>query len=138
MKRFNVILGMVLALVVFTAPGFVLAITIDFSTGMAGTGGNVELIGPNQMIGSAIPIGAMTVSGTSGLDGVYATGAESILAFNTSTNLITITGSIPALGIPIQPLLTGTFVNWEADANGLHDAIGPDVKDRRLLDALAI
>ncbi|HEX5071202.1 MAG TPA: PEP-CTERM sorting domain-containing protein [Vicinamibacterales bacterium] len=125
------------------------AIVIDFSSGLASPGGSFTLNGTNA-IGVNIPIGGVTwdINGTTGSACVYsALGSANglcgqfsgVLNFDTAANTISITGSIPQLGInsPVT-LLTGTFISWVADTNGLHTAIGLDTKSSALLLALGV
>jgi hypothetical protein len=77
-------------------------------------------------------------TGTGGNNGLC--GATSaVLNFNTLTNTIQIVGGIPTLGIANGTvLLSGSFLSWTADANGLHNALGPDTKGATLLTALGL
>jgi hypothetical protein len=142
-KRFlGIVLVMLLCLMLSPAPARAVYI-IDFSTGLAGEGGSLTRSG-GDVIGSAIPIGAMIVSGTGGSDGVYAV-TDAQLNFNTGTKSLTIVGSVPALGLANRPLLTATSMSsfnliYAPDPSGGFTiyAIGLDTKDRSLLSALGI
>jgi hypothetical protein len=124
------------------------ATVIDFGSGDAGVGGVFTLLGGGNASGANIPIDALTVSGAPAGNGVYEVtgtcvdGADvngsGCLNFNTATNTVTITGAIPGLGILSEALLTGSFVSFTADVNGLQGARGPDSKARDLLIALGL
>jgi hypothetical protein len=125
------------------APAFA-AVTIDFSTGLAGPGGTYTLSGSNAS-GTNIPIGAMTVIGAPAGNGVHiVTGTcasgSGCLNFDTgiSSNFITVTGAIPTLGLANQVLLSGTLSSFQATGNGLLNATGPDTKSAQLRAALGI
>jgi len=135
------------ALFMISLPAFA-TVTIDFSTGLAGVGGTYTLSGTNAT-GTNIPIGAVTISGApanNGVDLVTGTcagtgpgGPFGCLNFNTAANTISITGGIPALGIANgTTLLTGSFSSFQASANGLTDATGPDTKSAVLLTAVGL
>jgi len=143
MKRLG---GLLLAamMVLFAAPAFG-DVVIDFGTGLAGVGGTFTLLGGNNASGTMIPIGSVTITGAPSNNGVYTvsgtcgTGsAFGCLAFNTSTNTISITGDVSGLGVASTTLLTGSFVSWTANANGISNAIGPDTKATTLLSALGV
>ena len=130
------------------------ATVIDFQTGFAGEGGTISWDGTN-VIGSNIPIGAVTIVDTPTGSGVFAVsgtatgtggGLYGSLNFNTNPddNFVSITGCIPGLSVgldangncdPIE-LLTGTFSGFTTTANGLHLASGEDIKAQELLDAI--
>jgi hypothetical protein len=125
---------------------------IDFNNGLAGEGGTISWDGTN-LIGSNIPIGAAFITGAPTNNGVFiVTGTASgqggglygNLSFDTSptNNFMTITGCIPALGIgsaeacePVT-LLSGTFTGFTGGPNGLTDAVGVDMKNAQLMDAI--
>jgi hypothetical protein len=106
------------------------AAVLDFGTGQAGQGGTVTSLGGGDYAGSGIPVDTLSVSGTSSFDGVYdltgaftcgsgcGDGTAAVLAFNTSTNVITITGGVAANGttgtsaVTSQTLLSGTFSSF--------------------------
>jgi len=125
------------------------AIVIDFGTGLAQPGGVYTLLANGNASGANIPIGVLTTdingvtnsyctSGTGGANGICGP-TSAVLSFNTLTNFIQITGGIPTLGIANGTvLLSGSFLSWTADANGLHNAIGPDAKGATLLTALGL
>lgn len=153
-------LMMLLGLLVLTAPMFG-AISIDFGTGDAGTGGTFTLLSGGNAKGQGIPIDTLTVSGAGAADGVYdvdgvttGSGESGVgtLEFNTQTNVIAIVGSIVcqntlgactghAVGDTIvanTALLTGSFNSFTANNFGLLNATGPDTKAASLLTALGI
>jgi hypothetical protein len=116
---------------------------IDFGTGLAPSGGTITLLPGNNATGVAIPIGVLNATGLPGGSMQFITsggaGGFASLDFNTVTNTITITGGIPDLDIPDGTvLLSGSFVSWEATADGLLNAIGPDMKSEDLLKLLGI
>lgn len=123
------------------------AAVIDFGTGGAGVGGVFTLIGSNAT-GSGIPVASLTVVGAPVNNGVFTTTGTAIgsgmplvaaLAFDTIANTITVTGGVPALGIPNGTvLLIGSFTGFAATANGLLNATGPDLKSSLLLGALGL
>lgn len=130
------------------------ATVIDFQTGLAGEGGTISWDGSN-LIGSNIPIGAVTISGAPTGSGVFAVtgtatgsggGFYGSLNFNTNpdSNFITLSGCIPGLSVgldangncdPIE-LLSGSFTGFTSTSNGLLLAAGIDVKAQELLDAI--
>lgn len=148
MKR--LVLGaLVVAAMAFAPQTASAAIVIDFGTGLALPGGTFTLLPNGNASGANIPVGVLTTdlngvtntyctSGTGGSNGLC--GATSaVLNFNTVTNFVEIIGGIPLLGIADGTvLLSGSFVSWTADSNGLHNAIGPDTKGRELLMALGL
>lgn len=146
-------LGAAAAAAVLMAAPAQAATVIDFNSGLAGEGGSITWDGTN-LIGSNIPIGAAYISGAPTNNGVFvvsgtATGSGGSsfgsLNFNTSAdnNFITITGCIASLGVgtdsgscdPVA-LMSGTFTSFTDSANGLTDAIGEDVKNTELLNAI--
>jgi len=147
------LLGTAVAAVVLMAGSAQAATVIDFTTGMAGEGGTISWDGTN-LIGSNIPIGAVTIVGAPTGNGVYtvqgtASGSGGTgfgtLNFNTSTenNFITISGCISGLGVgtdsgscvPVE-LMDGTFTSWSTNGHGLLNALGPDTKNAELLEAI--
>ena len=135
MKRL-VLAGMVAALMMLAPKAADAAIVIDFGTGLNAAAGNFTLLGGGNASGSGIPIGSLTFD-NNGVSTVWA--ANAVLSFNTVTNFISIVGGVPALNIAAgTTLLSGTFTGWIADANGLHNAIGPDAKSAALLTALGL
>jgi hypothetical protein len=130
------------------------ATVIDFQTGLAGEGGTISWDGSN-LIGSNIPIGAVTISGAPTGSGVFAVtgtatgsggGFYGSLDFNTNpdSNFITLSGCIPGLSVgldangncdPIE-LMSGSFTGFTSGSNGLLLAAGTDVKAQELLDAI--
>jgi PEP-CTERM motif len=147
-------LGAAVAAVVLMAGSAQAATVIDFSTGLAGEGGTIRWDGTN-LIGSNIPIGAVSISGAPTGDGVYVVSGSAsgqgganrfgTLNFNTSANnnFVTISGCIGDLGVgtdsgscvPVD-LMNGTFSGWTTDGQGLLNAFGPDAKGGELLDAI--
>ena len=147
-------LGAAVAAVVLMAGSAQAATVIDFTTGLAGEGGTISWDGTN-LIGSNIPIGGVTVTGTPTGSGVFeVTGSAAgtgggfygSLDFNTNpdSNFITLTGCIPGLSVgldangncdPIE-LMTGSFTGFTSGSNGLLLAAGVDVKAQELLDAI--
>jgi hypothetical protein len=126
---------------------------IDFTTGFAGEGGTISWDGTN-LIGSNIPIGAVAITGAPTNNGVFAVsgtatgqggGAYGSLNFSTGeTDFISITGCIPGLSVgldangncaPVE-LMSGSFVSFGAGPNGLLNAIGEDMKNTALLNAI--
>jgi hypothetical protein len=144
-------LGAAFAAVVLMAGSAQAATVIDFTTGLAGEGGTISWDGSN-LIGSNIPIGAVTIVGAPTGNGVYtvqgsATGSGGSgfgsLDFNTATDVMTISGCIAGLGVGTdsgacvpQPLLSGSFDSWMTNGHGLLNAIGPDTKSLELLEAI--
>jgi hypothetical protein len=146
-------LGAAVAAVVLMAGSAQAATVIDFTTGLAGEGGTISWDGTN-LIGSNIPIGAVSIVGAPTGNGVFTvsgtasgqggTGFGS-LNFNTSAtnNFVTISGCIGALGVgtdsgscvPVD-LMNGTFESWTTNGHGLLNAFGPDTKGQELLDAI--
>jgi hypothetical protein len=139
-------LALVAAIACFALPAFGATIVIDFGSGTAGAGGTYTLSGSDAS-GTSIPISSMTVYGDGVFDGVYAvTGGCSgsggwgygCLDFDTSTNTITVTGAVDSLGTAVETLLSGTFISWKADSNGLTNGVGKDTKAADLLAALEL
>ena len=147
-------LGVAAAAIVLMAAPATAATVIDFTTGFAGEGGTITWDGSN-LIGSNIPIGAVSITGAPTNNGVFAVsgsstgqggGAYGTLSFNTSpdANFITISGCIPGLLIGIDAngncaavdLMDGTFTSYTASANGLLNALGEDMKNTDLLNAI--
>lgn len=128
------------------------ATVIDFQSGLAGTGGSISWDGTN-LIGSNIPIGAVVISDAPMNNGVFVVsgsatgsggGSYGSLNFNTAPdgNFLSITGCILGLGVggsqscdPVT-LLSGTFTSFTDSNNGLTDAVGEDVKNTQLLNAI--
>lgn len=144
-------LGAAVAAVVLMAGSAQAATVIDFTTGLAGEGGTISWDGTN-LIGSNIPIGAVTIVGAPTGNGVYtvqgtASGSGGFgfgsLDFNTATNDISITGCISGLGVgtdsgscvPVA-LMDGSFTSWSTNGHGLTSSFGIDTKDAELLAAI--
>jgi hypothetical protein len=136
-------LVLLLGLVLFVAPAQAIP-TIDFGNGLL-TGGMVTTPdGGINIVGVGIALQALNVTLVPGPPTLYILGAGTHLDFNTVANTISITGTVPTLGInaPVA-LLSGTFASFEVTYNkgislDLHDAIGPDTKSRELLLALGL
>jgi len=141
------------AAVLMAAPAYA-APVIDFQTGLAGEGGSISWDGTN-LIGSNIPIGAVTITGAPTHNGVFivggtatgsGTGTFGSLSFNTSptNNFVTISGCIPGLSVGLDangncspvPLLSGSFTSFTGGSNGLISAMGQDSKNTALLAAI--
>jgi PEP-CTERM motif len=154
MKRImSTILGLAVAVVLLTG-GRALAslISIDFGTGDAGTGGTVTSLGGGNYSGSGIPLNVLNVAGAPSGNGSYdlqgsfncgscVGGTAAVLAFNTLTSTITITGSI--VGIPSlnTTLLTGSFTSFTFGSTGglfSFSGTGPDSKNADLLAFLGL
>jgi hypothetical protein len=158
-KRLKMLGVAALATILMAAPASA-ATVIDFQTGLAGEGGTITWDG-NNLIGSNIPIGALSVTGAPTNNGVYLVnglvpaqggGLYGSLNFNTSPddNFITLMGCIPGLTIGTlddsgnctQPvtLMEGTISNYyqSGSSNGLIGAFGNDTKNAELLAALGL
>jgi hypothetical protein len=133
-------LGIVICgLALLAMPAFGDIISIDFGTGLAGVGGTYTLYGDGNASGTSIPIGALNVANAPVNNGTYA--VLGTLSFDTRalSNSITIDGSVTINGTLVSgTLLSGTISSFRADANGIHDAIGPDAKSRELLAVLGL
>jgi hypothetical protein len=139
----------VLALSAVTANA---ATIIDFGTGFGGAGGTVN-IGAN-VTGSGIFIDTVTILGAPVNNGVFdvegagvcgdAVGGCGLLSFDKNLNIITIVGSIPALGIlaPVNllsgDLSGGVNVLINNGVTGAITASGRDQKARELLLAIGL
>jgi hypothetical protein len=154
LKRLKMLGAAAFAAVLMAAPAYA-APVIDFSGGMAGEGGTISWDGTN-LVGTNIPIGAVAISGAPASNGVYAvtgtasgqggTNAFGSLNFSTggdSGNFVSIMGCIGSLGVgisngvctPVQ-LTTGTFSTFSGGPNGLTSALGEDMKNADLLNAI--
>jgi hypothetical protein len=141
------------AAVLMAAPAYA-APVIDFQTGLAGEGGTISWDGTN-LIGSNIPIGAVSISGAPANSGVFVVSGTAsgqggstfgTLSFNTNpdNNFITLTGCIAGLSVGIDAngncapvdLMDGFFTSFTGGSNGLVSAIGQDVKNTELLNAI--
>src|SRR5689334_23625390 len=156
LTRFKMLGAAIAAAVLMAVPAYA-APVIDFQTGLAGEGGQISWDGTN-LVGSNIPIGAVTISGAPTGNGVYViTGgtvgsggtAAGSLAFNTAAgdNFVSIMGCIAQLGIGISAngtctpveLMVGAFTSWNTDgSNGLTQAMGTDIKNTSLLNAIGV
>jgi hypothetical protein len=112
---------------------------IDFGSGLAGSGGTINVAGPN-FTGTNIAIGSLSVQGTASSDGTYV--VDALLNFDTGANTISIVGDIAALGISGDMLLSGSFAGFGYNVypgpTEVFSANGPDSKSNALLDALGI
>jgi hypothetical protein len=90
------------------------AAVITFATGGAGYGGEV-ISSSTGVTGSNINIGALTLAGTTA-DGTY-TVDSGVMSFDTAASTISIEGSIAALGLSNQTLLTGTTGDYSYNFN---------------------
>ena len=156
LTRFKFLGAAIIAAVLMAVPAYA-APVIDFQTGLAGEGGAITWDGTN-LVGSNIPIGAVTVAGAPTGNGVYTiTGGTAgsggsgfgQLAFNTASgnNFISITGCIAQLGIGINAngactpveLMVGQFTSWNTNgSNGLTQAMGNDMKNTALLNSIGV
>jgi hypothetical protein len=144
-------LGAAVAAVVLMAGSAHAATVIDFTTGLAGEGGTITWDGTN-LIGSNIPIGAVTIVGAPTGTGVYTVSGTASgsggsgfgsLDFNTAANTVSITGCIGGLGVgtdsgscvPVE-LMDGSFTAWSTNGHGLSSAFGVDTKSAELLAAI--
>jgi len=115
------------------------AFTIDFGTGI-GSGGTVVLVGPDDVHGTDIFIGALNVAGAPQGNGGYTVNA--LLNFDTDQNTISIVGTVGALGITDPTvLLSGSFEEFSYVPTGFggiasFTAGGVDTKSEDLLFAL--
>jgi hypothetical protein len=143
--------GAALAAVVLMAGSAQAATVIDFQTGLAGEGGFITWDGTN-VVGSDIPIGAVSISGAPTGNNVYpvtgttaaqGAGLYGSLNFDTGANSITIDGCVAGLGVgtdsgecePVT-LMDGQFTSWTVGGDGLLLAAGFDTKSSELLEAI--
>jgi PEP-CTERM motif len=134
------------------APSSSMAAVLDFSTGLGGAGGTVVNVGGGDALGFNIRIDTLVVSGAGAFDGVYnvdgaiacATGGGGLcgaLSFDTSAGTLSIVGSVPALGVPLATLLSGTidsFMFFPSTAAAAMFASGADTKNPELLTSLGL
>jgi len=114
------------------------AIVIDFSTGLAGSGGTITYDG-TDVIGEDIVIGALLVEGAPTGNGTYT--VDALLNFNTALNTISIFGTVNPLVVNATELLTGSFDSFSYETvggNEVFSASGPDTKSCALLCELGI
>lgn len=152
------------ALLVFAVSGYSTTI-INFDQGDSGVGGTLTITSTG-VVGTNIPIDDLTVSGAPTGNGVYevtGTGVDAsdangsaVLNFSctgstqtncSTTNTVTITGSIPSLaGFTLATnvtLLSGTFssigtVTASSTIGFISNATGPDSKNATLLADLGL
>ena len=166
LRRLVVLLGTLFVGVAMSAPAS--ATTIDFATGLAGTGGSIQVLADGSILGTNIPIGSVIISGAPVNDGTYvvtgtATGTGLLpnpgfgsLNFytgsTTTASYITLTGCIAGsildsgLGVGSNPcsspllLLSGTISSFDSTrlSQGLISATGADAKNAQLLAALGM
>jgi hypothetical protein len=153
LKTLKMMGGALLAAVLMAAPAQA-APVIDFQTGFAGVGGTISWDGTN-LVGSNIPIGAVTITGAPTNNGVFAVngmatgtggGAYGTLSFDTNpgNNFVNISGCIPGLNVGLDAngvcspvnLVSGTFTSFTDSPNGLVTAMGEDMKNTALLEAI--
>ena len=161
LKRLVLGIGLLVASLAVATPAQAAAV-LDFSTGLAGTGGLITLFADGSVRGQNLPIGALTVSNTGAGDGVYfvtgtATGTGiggnpgfGSLNFATGgqagASSVSIMGCVAALSVGSNPcnapvlLLSGTISGFDTSlaAQGLVSAFGPDSKNPSLLRALGL
>ncbi len=114
------------------------AVIIDFSTGLAGSGGTISYDG-TDVVGTDILIGALLVEGAPQGNGVYT--ADALLDFDTAANTISITGTVDTLVGVSTTLLSGSFDNFDYSVVGTNEVFsgsGPDVKACALTCELGI
>jgi len=145
--RFIALAGMVVGLA--AAPAKANAV-LDFSTGLAGSGGTITksggiITGTNILIDLLTVVGAPHNNGNWNVDGAGSglTGSAALLNFTTGPNggSFSIVGNIPGLGITsnIPLVMSGTFnkVTYNSAA-GFFSGGGFDVKSPVLLAALGL
>ena len=105
-------------------------------------GGTITDIGGGHFEGENINVSTLQLIDTPQNEGIYDI-TNGLLNFNTSDNVITISGSIndPPLNIPQQILLQGSFNSFSFGPNGTVFSFtlnGPDTKSDDLLAAAGI
>lgn len=104
------------------------SIAIDFGTGTAGFGGTITKTGTNYS-GAGIGLDVLALSIDNGpaatydVNGTFASGtavggSAGVLAFNTATGTMSVTGSVGGLGIPAQTLMSGTISSFSVTPAG--------------------
>ena len=154
MKR--VILGGIimaaLVLVIAPAPAHATSIVFNIASGCGGgtACGQLNLSGSsgngfNIRIGSVTISGAPTASanGTFGVSSTLANlGGFGSLAFNSTSNAVSITGAISTLGVGQQTLMSGSFNTFNilnfTSTTGQISGSGPDTKAAALLAAIGL
>lgn len=155
LKGLKILGAVAVAAVLMAAPANA-APVIDWNTGHAGEGGTITWDGTN-LVGSAIPLDAMTILRAPSGNGTYTVtgsasgtggGSYASLDFNTGVggdNYITIWGCVPELNIGINDagdcdpvaLMEGTFSSWTVNSQGgLVTGMGGDMKAVELLEAI--
>ncbi len=141
-KTFKTFLALVLGL--FLLAGSAMAVTIDFGTGNAGSGGTVTWIydainNTDTVTGVNILIGNLTVSDAPSGNGVHIV-TNGLLNFDTAASTISISGAVADLGIANTTLLSGSISSFTIfQPGGLSFvAQGNDRKAECLLTALQI
>ena len=127
------------------------AVILDFGTGTAGVGGTIVDLGGGNAEGFDINIDTLTITGHGALDGVYnvdgalgcatGTGAScGALSFDTVANTISITGSVPGLGVAATDLMAGSFSDFTFTPGVIASFIGSgtDSKSPLLLNVLGL
>jgi hypothetical protein len=144
-------------MVAMSAPAMAATI-IDFRNGTAGAGGSVSWDGTN-VIGENLPLGLVEIFDAPMNNGVWAvygtatstntSGHYGDLDFNTATDMITIAGCIPGLGLGSLDgngmctesflLLDGTIQGENVQPGaGVVTLWGPDTKHPSLLEAIGL
>ena len=93
------------------------AAVITVGTGPSGFGGTLAASTGGNFVGSDINLGTLTSGYVPNNSGAY-TLTNGILNFDTAANTLTVEGSIGALGITSQVLMTGTFESWTYSNSG--------------------
>jgi hypothetical protein len=144
-KNLSTIL-LISSLALFLVVGSAMASPVlDFRDGFAVGIGSITYDG-NNVTGTGIGLDQLFAGGVSNfgiydldgsINGPYSSAAS--LDFNTATNIITITGSIPGASVGPQTLLTGSFSSWTWDnTNLVFSAIGFDTKCDAILNFFGI
>jgi PEP-CTERM motif len=139
-----------IAAIALSAGSATAATIIDFGTGSAGPGGTININGLNNVTGSGIFIDTVTITGAPMNNGVYdvngplvcpgGSGSCGMLSFDTALSVITVSGSIPGLGIFFnESLLTGDMSGGTTLllVNGVVTSVTASGKDGKARDLLA-
>ena len=148
------------AMVTMSAPAMAATI-IDFRNGPATAGGSITFDG-TDVFGSNLPIGLVEIFGAPSNNGVFdvdgaitqprsefGDGSFGSLDFNTRTDVVTLTGCIPGLGVGVDAngncvpvvLLSGSVTGFNLTNTGggsRIDFTGFDVKNPALLTAIGL